>query len=46
MRVLPHHCQVTMFQICADVAAVILPGQYDYKMVDGDENTIFEPLNL
>ena len=35
-----------MFQICADVAAVILPGQYDYKMVDGDENTIFEPLNL
>ena len=34
-----------MFQICGNVEAVSFPVQNVYKMVYGDENIIFEPVN-
>ena len=35
-----------MFQIRGDVEVVGFPGQNVYKMMYGDENATFEPLNL
>jgi len=34
-----------MSQICGNVEAIGFPVQNVYKMVYGDENTTFEPLN-
>ena len=34
-----------MFWICGDVEAVGFPGQNVYKMMYGDENATFEPVN-
>jgi hypothetical protein len=36
----------TMYQIRGDVETVVLPLQNACKMVYGDENMTFEPLNL
>jgi hypothetical protein len=35
-----------MFQICCNVEAVGFPAQNVYKIMYGDENATFEPLNL
>jgi hypothetical protein len=35
-----------MFQIRGDVEVVGFPGQNVYKMMYGDEDATFEPLNL
>jgi hypothetical protein len=35
-----------MFQICGDVEVVGFSGQNVYKMMYGDKNATFEPLNL
>jgi hypothetical protein len=33
-------------QICGDADTIVLPVRSAYKVVSGDENTVFEPVNL